>query len=59
VVKVRVTVQTSHSTYGSAWFEYVVHVVNRSRHALRGAVRAGFRKYPNACNVEAAFVEAA
>jgi hypothetical protein len=59
MVKVKVTVETQHSVLGSAWFQYVVHVVNHSQHALRGAVRAGFRKYPNAQSIEAAFVEAA
>jgi len=59
MIPVRVTVLTRHSTLGSEWLQYIVHVVNRSKHALRGAVRSGFRKYPNANSIEAEFTEVA
>lgn len=57
--EVKVTVVVAHSTAARMWHEYTVHVVNRSKHALRGAIRAAWRKYPNASSVDAQFVEAA
>ena len=47
---VRVVVETDNATV-----EYVVHVVNRSRHALRGAVRSGWKRHTNAKAVSAEF----
>ena len=37
--------------------EYITHVVNRSKHALTGAVRNAWRKYPAAKAVNAQFTE--
>lgn len=51
---VHVTVETT-----SGWVRYIVHVNNRSNHSLEGAVRSGFRKFPDAISVEATFAEAA
>ena len=37
--------------------EYFVHVNNRAQHALRGAVRSGWRRYPRAKAVSAQFTQ--
>jgi hypothetical protein len=50
---VRVALETRESNL----VVYTVHVVNRSRHALHGAVRGAFRKYPDARRVEAEFLD--
>jgi hypothetical protein len=39
-----------------AFIAYAVHVNNRSHACLHGAVRAAFRKYPNARGVEARYI---
>jgi hypothetical protein len=59
VKRVKVTVVATHSTSARLWHEYYVHVVNASKHALKSAVRAAWRKYPTASSIEAQFVEAA
>jgi hypothetical protein len=46
---VRITVVTREG----ARVEHLVHVVNGSRHALTGAVRAARRKYPHALDITA------
>ena len=48
---VRVMVETPGLTA-----EYLVHVVNRSKHALSGALRNARRRYPNASSIEAEFL---
>ncbi len=47
---VRVNVETPDASV-----EYIVHVMNRSRHALQGAVRSGWRRFPQAKSVCAEF----
>lgn len=47
---VRIVIEARDSS-----IEYVTHVVNRSRHALTGAVRNGWRRYPAAKAVTAEF----
>lgn len=49
---VRVVVETSDANV-----EYVAHVVNRSRYALRGALRSAWKRYPRAKAVSAEFTE--
>jgi len=49
---VRVIVETSDATV-----EYVAHAVNRSKHALHGAVRNAWRRFPAAKSVAAEFTE--
>jgi len=49
---VRVVVETDNASV-----EYLVHVRNRSRHALQGARRSGWRRYPQARAVSAEFVQ--
>jgi hypothetical protein len=49
---VRVCVETTDAS-----IEYLVHVRNHSRHALTGAVRSGWRRYPAARSVIAEFTE--
>jgi hypothetical protein len=53
VILVHVVVETSACSFA----EYSVHANNRSRHALSGAIRNAFRKYPNARSVEAEFAD--
>jgi hypothetical protein len=48
---VHVVVETNEASF----VHYTVHVVNRSRHALTGALRGAFRKFPDARSAEAEF----
>jgi hypothetical protein len=43
-------------TIASTVVEYIVRVNNRSRHALEGAVRGGWNRFPEAREVEATFL---
>lgn len=50
MIAIRVRVQTH-----DAEVEYIAHAVNRSRHALTGATRNAWRKYPQARSVIAEY----
>lgn len=49
---VRVNIETP-----GASIEYLVHVRNRSRSALQGAVRSGWRRFPDAKSVCAEYTQ--
>lgn len=52
MIAVRVTVETRDGVS-----EYIAHVNNRSKHALSGAVRNGWRRYPTAKAITAQYIK--
>ena len=50
MISVRVVVE-----FPDAFVEALVHANNRSKHSLLGAIRAAWRRYPNAKAISAQF----